>query len=272
MKVIITTKVDPASMNIREKLIENFKFKESEDTFDGSSVHALKDILLLTTNRELVYYDYLDREIKKQLGVTPEIIVFASRHSSQQKLPTLTTHTPGNWGKATYGGKDRSLAIAEPNAMKLALLKLNGLNDLGWKVCYEVTHHGPSEIEVPSLFIEIGSSKEEWKNERAGEIVAETILYLLNYYQKVNFTVAIGVGGGHYAPDQTKAALNSDLAFSHIVPKYVDPLPKEMLLKAIKRTSTKVDAIYIDWKGTKGKTKQMAKSLAKELGLDVIKG
>lgn len=30
MNVIMTTKVDPASMNIKRKLIENFGFKEGE--------------------------------------------------------------------------------------------------------------------------------------------------------------------------------------------------------------------------------------------------
>jgi D-aminoacyl-tRNA deacylase len=271
MKVIMTTSVDLASMNIKYNLIEHFKFKETEQEFDKTRVYSWKDTLLLTTNKEMIYYDNLDREIAKQLNITPEIIIFASRHSSQQKLPALTTHVTGNWGKAMYGGKDESLAIAEPKAMKLALLKLHELNTLGWTVCYEATHHGPSELEVPSLFIEIGSSEEEWKNEEAGEIVAETILYVLENYQKSKFKTAIGIGGGHYAPKQTKKALTSDIAFSHIAAKYAHPLSKEMLVRAIERTSGNVDAIYVDWKGSKGETRQIARNLAEELGLEFIK-
>ncbi|WP_087036747.1 D-aminoacyl-tRNA deacylase [Thermococcus litoralis] len=271
MKVIMTTSVDLASMNIKHKLIEHFGFKETEQEFDKNRVYRWGDALLLTTNREMIYYDNLDREITKQLNITPEIIIFASRHSSQQKLPALTTHVTGNWGKAMYGGKDESLAIAEPRAMKLALLKLHELNTLGWTVCYEATHHGPSELEVPSLFIEIGSSEEEWKNEEAGEIVAETITYVLENYQKSKFKTAIGIGGGHYAPKQTKKALTSDIAFSHIAAKYAHPLSREMLVKAIERTSGNVDAIYVDWKGSKGETRQIARNLAEELGLEFIK-
>ncbi|RLF87382.1 D-tyrosyl-tRNA(Tyr) deacylase, partial [Thermococci archaeon] len=123
MKVIMTTSVDLASMNIRHKLIEHFGFEEAEKEFDGTQVYRWKDIILLTTDREMIYYDNLDREIEKRLNITPEIIIFASRHSSQQKLPALTTHVTGNWGKAMYGGRNESLAIAEPRAMKLALLK-----------------------------------------------------------------------------------------------------------------------------------------------------
>jgi len=271
MKIIMTTKIDLASMNIKEKLIEKFKFKECGYTFDGNPVYQLKDVMILTTNQEMIYYDYLDKEIEKQLSIKPEIIIFASRHSSKQKLPALTTHVTGNWNKSMYGGKDYSLAMAQPSAMKLALLKMSELNDLGWTVCYEATHHGPSELNIPSLFIEIGSSEEEWVNERAGEILAETIMHVINNYQKINFKVAIGIGGGHYAPKQTKVALNSELAFSHIAAKYAHPVSREMLLKAIERTAEKVEAIYVDWKGSKGETRQLARSLAEELGLEFIK-
>ncbi|ANF23030.1 D-aminoacyl-tRNA deacylase [Thermococcus piezophilus] len=271
MKVIMTTKIDLASMNIMEKLVENFGFKETEKSFDGNPVYSKGDILILTTNNEMIYYDNLDGTIEEQLGSTPEIIVFASRHASKQKLPALTTHVTGNWGNAMYGGKDESLAIAQPNAMKLALLTMNELNDLDWTVCYEATHHGPSELNVPSLFIEIGSSEEEWVNDRAGEISAETIISVLENYENSKFPVAIGIGGGHYAPKQTKRALETDLAFGHIAPKYTHPLKKELLLKAIERTDCGVDAIYVDWKGSKGETRQTAKTLAEELGLEFIR-
>ncbi|WP_456421157.1 D-aminoacyl-tRNA deacylase [Thermococcus sp.] len=271
MKVVMTTKVDLASMNIKEKLIENFGFNETDMFFDGNPVYRNGETLILTTNDEMIYYDNLDKAIESQLGFKPEIIAFASRHSSKQKLPALTTHVTGNWGKAMYGGKDKSLAIAIPSAMKLALLKMNELNDLGWKVCYEATHHGPSELDVPSFFIEIGSSEEEWINERAGEIIAETIVYVLKNYGNARFKVALGIGGGHYAPKQTKRALEGDLAFGHIAPKYAHPLSREMLLKALERTAEKVEAIYVDWKGSRGETRQLARSLAEELGIGFIK-
>ncbi|AEK72646.1 hypothetical protein GQS_03725 [Thermococcus sp. 4557] len=271
MKVIMTTKIDLASMNIMRKLIENFGFKETEGEFDGNPVYSKDDTLILTTNEEMIYYDGLDGAIKEQLGITPEIIVFASRHSSKQKLPALTTHVTGNWGNAMYGGKDESLAIAQPAAMKLALMKMNELNDLGWTVCYEATHHGPSELDVPSLFIEIGSSEEEWVNDRAGEIIAETIIHVLENYKTARFPVAIGIGGGHYAPKQTKRALETDIAFSHIAPKYAHPVKEELLLRAIERTQGGVDAIYVDWKGSRGETRQLAKRLAEELNLEFIR-
>ena len=271
MKVIMSTKVDPASVNIVGKLVENFGFEETGAFFDGNPVYGKWDVRILTTNDEMIYYDGLDEAIKQQLGFEPEIIAFASRHSSKQKLPALTTHVTGNWGRAMYGGNDEHLAVAEPRAMKLALLKMAELNDLGWTVCYEATHHGPSVLNVPSFFIEIGSSEEEWVVDRAGEIIAETIVYVLENYERAKFPVALGIGGGHYAPKQTKRALDTDLAFTHIAPKYAHPLNRELFIQAIARTRGKVDAIYVDWKGSKGETRQLARALAEELGLEFIK-
>ena len=271
MKVIMTTRIDPASMNILTKLVENFNFKESGMWFDGNPVFKSGDILVLTTNDEMIYYDGLDDAIKGTLGVKPEIIAFASRHSSKQKLPALTIHVTGNWGKAMYGGKGEHLALAQPSAMKLALLKMYELNDLGWTVCYEATHHGPTVLNVPSFFIEIGSSREEWTNGRAGEIIAETIIHTLRRYRKEKFKTALGIGGGHYAPKETKRALEGDLAFGHIAPKYAHPLSRRLVIQALERTDGKVNAVYVDWKGTKRETRETAKSLAEELGLEFIK-
>ncbi len=271
MKVIMTTKVDPASMNILDKLVEYFGFREVEIHFDGNPVFKSGDTLILTTNDEMIYYDGLDKAIAKTLGTKPEIIAFASRHSSKQNLPALTTHVTGNWGKAVYGGRDEDLAVAQPNAMKLALLKMYELNDLGWTVCYEATHHGPSVLSVPSFFIEIGSSREEWTNERAGEIIAETIIHTLKNYGKKKFKTALGIGGGHYAPKETKRALEWDLAFGHIAPKYTHPLSREIIIHALERTEGEVEAIYVDWKGTKRETRETAKLVADELGLEFIK-
>jgi len=272
MKVIMTTKVDPASMNIREKLVENFSFKEAEGEFDGNPVYRRGGEVILTTEGEMIYYDNLDVAIERQLGFKPEFIAFASRHSSRQKLPALTVHVTGNWGKAMYGGRDENLAIAHPVAMKLALLKLNELNDLGWIVCYEATHHGPSELSVPSMFIEIGSSREEWVNDRAGEILSETIVHVLaEMDSRWPFKQAIGIGGGHYAPKQTKRALEGDLAFGHIAPKYAHPVGERLIKRAIERTHGGVEAVYVDWKGSKGETRQLARKIAEELGLEFIR-
>lgn len=67
------------------------------------------DVVILTTNQEMIYYDGLDRAIERQTGIKPEIIAFASRHSSKQKLPALTTHVTGNWEEPFTAGRMKAL-------------------------------------------------------------------------------------------------------------------------------------------------------------------
>ena len=43
-----------------------------------------------------------------------------------------------------------------------------------FELTLEVTHHGPW-LEVPALFIEIGSTKETWPHEGAAELLARII-------------------------------------------------------------------------------------------------
>jgi D-aminoacyl-tRNA deacylase len=37
------------------------------------------------------------------------------------------------------------------------------------RVAYEVTHHGPTELGIPSCFVEIGSMETEWRDPAAGK-------------------------------------------------------------------------------------------------------
>jgi len=41
-----------------------------------------------------------------------------------------------------------------------------------YTVTLEATHHGPTDMEVSVMFVEIGSSMEHWIDQRAGEAAA----------------------------------------------------------------------------------------------------
>ena len=76
----------------------------------------------------------------------------------------------------------------------------------------EVTHHGPV-LDVPALFIEVGSTEPYWPNENAAQLLAEIITEGLSLngsnesysWSESNETepVLITLGGGHYARRQT---------------------------------------------------------------------
>ena len=93
-------------------------------------------------------------------------------------------------------------------------LKANAA-DIPFQVSFETTHHGPF-LKKPTLFIEIGSDKTNWENQRAAQVIAKTLLGV-----EVNeYPIAIGIGGGHYAPRFTEVALSKKISFGHLFPNY----------------------------------------------------
>ena len=132
----------------------------------------------------------------------------------------------------------------------------------------EVTHHGPSEISTPSAFYEIGSTEEEWRDEEAARIVAESIYESID--GKSDWNVAVGIGGTHYAPRQTEIMLSTTFTFGHNFAKYTFPhLTEDFILKALKLTET--NTIIIDEKSTTAVIKKMLQSLAEKAGIEILR-
>ncbi len=261
---IIISKKDPAGLNIKENLLELFPFQKTTEIFDNNFVYQLKDIKIYTTEKESIYCENIDKQINADL------FVFATKHEAASKINSLSVHAPGNWGKAEFGGKDKKLCIAPASLLKMALLKLEKLaKNTEWEIVQECTHHGPY-LEKPCMFIEIGSSLEQWQNKKAGQIIAKTILHILT--EKIpNYKIAFGIGGLHHTPIFKKVMLNTEYSFGHVCPKYqLDNLDKEMLKQALDKTKEKVDLIVIDWKGL-GQYKERIINLLKELNLEYKK-
>jgi len=250
---IIISKKDIAGTNIKQQLLELFDFKKLEENLDNNPIYQLninnKTIKLYTLNNDTIHAENLDKKINADL------FIFATRHRAKAGVKTLCLHTPGNWGKAEFGGKEKQLCTAAPSYIKDAFLILNDLaKDQDYEKTLEVTHHGPF-IEKPCFFIEIGSSEEQWKDKNAAKIIAKTIIKLLQT-EKKEHKVAFGIGGPHYASNFNKILLKTDIAIGHICPKYaLQDLDEQMIKQAIEKTNEKVDFVLLDWKGL-GKEKQ----------------
>lgn len=159
----------------------------------------------------LVHADGIDR------GMGAELLVFLSRHTSARPAPLLTVHATGNFSRAELGGTPFHLPPAAPVAMKAVLLALHRHAPPGYRVSYEATHHGPTELETPSFFLEIGSTGKEWEDPAAGEAVASGMMEGMEAPVGGEIPL-LGLGGDHYATRATKIALASRAAFGHIVP------------------------------------------------------
>jgi D-aminoacyl-tRNA deacylase len=263
--LFVASTQDTAGMNIAAKLIDHYNF-EKLSTFQKNPVYSKifqnKEILLIFVNTEIVETQFLG-----DLFI-PHLLVFLSRHSSAMGIPTLSVHTPGNLSEAKFGGKPRSVSVSPAGAMKNALLEMAKLRDergLNYEVSYECTHHGPS-LDVPTMFVELGSSPKQWKDTRAAEVVAHAAMATLS--DGSSYSVALGIGGPHYNKKFTESALNTNRAFGHIIPKYaLQEVDVEMIKQCVDKTMETVDVAVLDWKGIKGEHKPKVLATLGEIGV-----
>jgi D-aminoacyl-tRNA deacylase len=263
---IITTTDDTASVNIKECLLELYNWKELKDEFGGNPIFQLdkfNDVKLYTTDITSIFCENIDDKIDADL------FIFATKHQSKSGIPSLSCHSPGNWTKAEAGGKDRELCSAPSSYLRAAFLKLKELNNLNFDIVQECTHHGPF-LQKPVMFIEIGSTENEWERKDCGKIIAKTIHYLTTNEIK-ECKAVLAIGGLHTMPNFTKYYEKEDIAFAHCCPKYnLENLDKEMILQAMEKSVEDCKTIYLDWKGLK-MYKEQIKLLLEELNLEYKK-
>jgi D-aminoacyl-tRNA deacylase len=257
MILIVASNKDPASLNIRKQTLSNYDFHEKAEKFESNPLYEAKIngnvVKLLTLNNESIYAQHLPESFANL-----QLVVFISRHSSVSGTPTLSVHTPGNFDEAVLGGIPKTVSVSPANLMRKALItmfKLRNETHLGYEVSYECTHHGPS-LNLPTMFVELGSSPQQWSDLEAAEVVAHSAMEAVKQFGNYPLRTVMGIGGPHYNAKFTRMALESDLAFGHMVPKYaISKADSDMLKQCSERTIEKVDTAILDWKGIKGEDK-----------------
>ncbi len=267
-------------MNMRNKFLNSrtYSFKEISTKWHENPVFVLEDvasenkkdelliknqIYLGLTDKPLIFLENLNFDDTK---LKPDILIFASRHTSKTARPALLIHSTGNWGNnADFGGNPRDLSKTSALFHKAGFVSLKDqitlLNYPNFSLDIEVTHHGPTILDIPLVFIELGSSKQEWIIDEAGELVANAIVnsifkYLI-FKKEKNQQVGLGFGGTHYAPNFNRLVTNNDVAMSFICPKYyIQELDENLVELMINNTLEKVDYFIIDWKGTNSDDKK----------------
>lgn len=271
MILLMASEKDVASVNIANKLLENYDFEKTSNIFDENPIYVLRhrshEIRLVYTKKDLIHTQDITDYFK------PELIIYISRHSSASGKPTLSVHTPGNLTEdASYGGLPQKISVSPANAMRNALREMERLRlewGLKYAVCYECTHHGPS-LDIPTMFVELGSSLTQWKDLKAAEVVAHAVIKAATNKEKC--MTVLGIGGPHYNEKFTKMALTEEVAFGHIIPKHmIGAVDVEVLRRCIERTLERVESVVLDWKGIKGADKQPLMKKLENLRLEIRK-
>ncbi len=251
---VVYSRKDKAGINIVEKL---------------KQVGFIPQIPIIELKKETIYSEFFEKKYPELRNI--DFIVFASRHASKESRKTLSLHAPGNWRGADYGGKVGKVCKTSAFILKYLFQQLNKQAEIenlkDYEITLECTHHGPL-IDKPCCFIELGSTEEQWKEEKPAKVIAKTILSLQNY-QRQNWIPSIGIGGPHYCPNFNKIQLNSEYAISHIIPSYVFPLTESILKEAIKKTEEIVGKVIIDWKSMKSEERKEIINLIENSGLEI---
>ena len=203
----------------------------------------------------------------------PRAYIFLSRHSADSGIASLTAHTTGNFsGDAKFGGLGRELGRADPALLKNYLVALWGHREevKGYEITMEATHHGPTSLQKPVLFVELGSSEEYWGDKEAARVVAKALVESLANRQ-IWSRVALGFGGTHYSEKFTKLLVEGDIAFSYVAPRYsLGYIDEGMVGQMLQRTSAPVRCAVLDWKGL-GPHKEKVLGLVRQFGLEEIR-
>ncbi|AKB28474.1 D-tyrosyl-tRNA(Tyr) deacylase [Methanosarcina siciliae C2J] len=270
---IICSAPDLASQNIKTHLLELREWKDlklpPESGFSAARESADGKFRLVDIEEIHVFQDGLDKKLEA-VGLPAKLIIFASKHRSKEEVKSLTVHCTGNpSNEARLGGHPRELAVSSPPAMKSILGEMKRLAEakgLDYDVTLEVTHHGPTELTVPSLYAEIGSTEGQWEEPVPGEIVARAILAVS--LEKV--PTAVGFGGGHYAMRQTGLLLETAVSFGHNFPKYQLEFVDEALIRqAVEKSNA--EFAYFDRKSMKSADRKRISEILEGLGLKVLK-
>lgn len=263
---LITSELDPASKTMIDYLQKYKKFNELKNFCFFSSLY--NNISLFLSKNQLIFTDCFDELCKKT-----DAFIFLSRHQSKSRIPSLTCHFPGNYFKNSYGGNECELGIAYPSLQKNYLEKIYKSREKVplCDITIETTHHGPTSIKKPVMFVEIGSSEDQWSNMDIASVVCDSLLNILTNKIVNAKYIGIGLGGNHYGSKFNKLILDTDYGIGHIANKYnLVNLNNDMLNQMISKCFEKVTHIIIDQKGL-GNEKQRIMSLLSNIELEVIK-
>ncbi len=268
--MIIASTKDVAGMNIARQIIGQHQFEKIEGLFHQNPVYSRKvqnrEVRLVFVNEQIVNTQFVTKFF------SPQLLVFISKHRSVSGLPTLSVHAPGNLAEAELGGIPRRVSICPASAMRNALLEMATAKEkmgLEYEVSYECTHHGPS-LDVPTMFVELGSSPKQWTDMKAAEAVARAAMGAVS--KQSRYTAVLGVGGPHYNAKFTRIALNTPTAFGHIIPKYaISRVNARMVRQCVERTVESVESVILDWKGIKGADKERLMAILNEVGIPIEK-
>jgi D-aminoacyl-tRNA deacylase len=225
-------------------------------------------VRLHVTSEDLLHQESLDDAYPQATAY-----IFLSKHKSDSKIPTLTCHCTGNFDANPYGGNPREIAISYPSLQKRYLQALVAAKEQvpRYDITIEASHHGPTSLKKPVLFVELGSSESEWSDENAASAICNVLLAVLDKGFDLCENVGIALGGTHYPTKFNKILLESELGLAAVASKHnLEAIDREMLGQMISKSIEPVTKVIVDSKGL-GNQKERIMKMADKTGLEIVK-
>jgi len=257
MQLLVAYQEDPAGNNMAKFISRNLK--EDDNIYRGKNF----DLVIIPT--PAISADWLEEKYSY------DGFVFLSKHAAESGVLALTCHCTGNFSDAKFGGNKRQVAIPHPHLQKSYIQELwqKRSNFSEFQITIEATHHGPSALNKPALFIEIGTTEKQWNDVNLCNSIAEIIVNVVNNEQKT-FPVAIGIGGTHYPEKFTKELLEGKHALGTVIPRHAIDFLDEDLFSHILKRNDMAKTILLDWAGL-GQNKNKVLDLLNNTDLEIIK-
>lgn len=255
-------------INNTHKKIDNEK-QHDNDKISGFWRSEHYDMMTIST--PAISADWIENsEIVKAGGY--DGFVFLSKHSAESKILSLTCHSTGNFEKAKFGGNDSEVAIPHPHFQKACLKNLYAKKDTQFTefdITIEATHHGPSALCKPTIFVEIGTTTKQWNDNTLCSMVANIVHETLISNIPQNNPVAICFGGTHYPVKFTDEILQGKYALGTVIPKRaISNIDEKFFEHIIKRNHMATDAL-LEWGGIQGSDKKRLEEMLSTTNLRV---
>lgn len=257
MELLVAYRDDPAGYNMA-------KFLSQEMTLDGEIYRGkYYDLLIIPT--PAISADWLEEKYDY------DGFIFLSKHAAESGVLALTCHSTGNFSEAKFGGNDRQIAVPHPYVQKeyLQTLWKNKSQFPDFQITIEATHHGPTALTKPTIFIEIGTTEKQWTDVSLCNSVA-VFVHSVMTKNIPSSPIAICFGGTHYPEKFTKELLEGKFSLGTVVPKHaLDSIDEDLFLHILKQNKI-AKACLLDWGGL-GSNKQRIIDFLNNTDLEVIK-
>ncbi|RNJ79015.1 MAG: D-tyrosyl-tRNA(Tyr) deacylase [Nitrosopumilus sp. B06] len=257
MNLLVAYRDDPAGSNMARYL--------SEDMRPDGGMFRGKHYDLVVIPTPAVSADWLEEKYDY------DGYVFLSKHAAESERLALTCHSLGNFAEARFGGNKRQVAVPYPQLQKDYMRALAGRAHEfpGFHITIEATHHGPTALDRPAIFVEIGTTKKQWNDESLCSSVASIVHETLASPAQKN-PAAVCFGGTHYPAKFTCELLEGRHALGTVVPKHALGHLDESLFSHIMERNAGVRTALLDW-AAMGPAKQKILNMLESTDLEVIR-